>query len=534
MIALSHAENNLQIPLFHLIVNDDHILLNDTETHWFGILRNLPWKHYRTLGAQYYDALYEFNLNAAEKRHYDTSDSTEHTETQEEAQERLLFGRITMNDVKKTSSAILHQAIEQELVPTNTNPMEIAPGIVPQRLAGKTPKCFFALLKSFIGISLMGFPPEPEMVYTMLKSNPSFARACGFVPYDADEGYSYHHIPSLRKLEQFDQIMTSYNLWDTIKWNEVRRSIKDGLIQKEAELVADTTHYYAYSSFETVEYTNEKGTGEKKSQSKVTKNCRCADWHTCIHPWQLADDGAGTVVKSNNTMHWAHKASIIGYPKQGIPLDARAVSDAATHDSKTVFPHVEKVFTELPEIKENIKRILYDSACDDRELKEIFKEELNIDLKASLNIRRKKAIIDDLPRGIVKITPSGIPLCQAEHEMEYMGMRLQDEKFIYQAPRDVDNTSVCLQCPYKETCCPRATQGRMITVSFDTLPNINPDDPPMAKRFKAIMSRRPAVERMIKRLKCDLSDDRLSKRGNASFQAYLDKTMIAFHMLLRF
>ena len=56
----------------------------------------------------------------------------------------------------------------------------------------------------------------------------------------------------------------------------------------------------------------------------------------------------------------------------------------------------------------------------------------------------------------------------------------------------------------------------------------------LAKRFKAIMSRRPSVERMIKRLKCDLSDDRLTKRGNDSFQAYLDKTLIAYHILLRY
>ncbi|CAB1076534.1 hypothetical protein D1AOALGA4SA_4330, partial [Olavius algarvensis Delta 1 endosymbiont] len=35
---------------------------------------------------------------------------------------------------------------------------------------------------------------------------------------------------------------------------------------------------------------------------------------------------------------------------------------------------------------------------------------------------------------------------------------------------------------------------------------------------KAIMTRRPSVERMIKRLKCDLGDDRLKKRSNASFQ----------------
>jgi len=55
----------------------------------------------------------------------------------------------------------------------------------------------------------------------------------------------------------------------------------------------------------------------------------------------------------------------------------------------------------------------------------------------------------------------------------------------------------------------------------------------MAKRFKATMARRTSVGRMIKRLKCDLGDSRLTKRGNASFQAYLDKTMIAFHILLR-
>ena len=71
--------------------------------------------------------------------------------------------------------------------------------------------------------------------------------------------------------------------------------------------------------------------------------------------------------------------------------------------------------------------------------------------------------------------------------------------------------------PYRLICCP----------------NIDADDPPMSKRFKALMTRRPSVERMIKQLKCDLSDDRLSKRGNDSFQAHLDKTMIAFHILLR-
>ena len=112
-------------------------------------------------------------------------------------------------------------------------------------------------------------------------------------------------------------------------------------------------------------------------------------------------------------------------------------------------------------------------------------------------------------------------------------MRIENEKFIYGSPLDADGLPLCLACEHKIDCCPRADNGRTITISFDLLPHIDRNDPPMAKRFKAIMMRRPSVERMIKRLKRDLGDDRLSKRGNASFQATLDKTMIAFHILLR-
>jgi len=109
-------------------------------------------------------------------------------------------------------------------------------------------------------------------------------------------------------------------------------------------------------------------------------------------------------------------------------------------------------------------------------------------------------------------------------------MRYENEKFIYWAPKDSDNVPVYFVCQHRENCCPNSTSGRTINISFDLVPHIDPQEPPMAKRYKAIMSRRPSVERMIKRLKCDLGDDRLRKRGNDSFQAYLDKTMIAFHV----
>lgn len=122
---------------------------------------------------------------------------------------------------------------------------------------------------------------------------------------------------------------------------------------------------------------------------------------------------------------------------------------------------------------------------------------------------------------------------QGDMNWTIIGMRYENEKFIYQAPGKKDGSFVCMNCKHQIDCCPNSLTGRMINISFDLLPHIDPNDPPMAKRFKAIMTRRPSVERMIKRLKIDMGDDRLSKRGNASFQAYLDKTMIAFHILLR-
>jgi len=410
---------------------------------------------------------------------------------------------------------------------------QIAPGITPNRLGGKKPKCFFAMFKSFVGTSTMGFAPEPENVYALLTSNMSFARVCGLVPKGTDAKYWYKYVPSLRKLEQFDQIMTEYGLWSKAKWDHVRENIDNKIIHKENELVGDTTHYHAHSVFKTVEYIDSKGKEKKKSQSKTTKKCRCEDVNNCPHPWGLADEGAGTITKAHNRYIWGHKASILGLPLQGIPLDAVAVSDAATHDGETLYPHVVRLFENLPQVGPWIDTVLYDGAADTQRLKEKFDKDLNIRLRASLNPRRRKSVTINLPRGMEKITPYGTLFCNAGYEMDYKGMRYESEKFIYHAPTDDNGCSVCLSCDQKSICCRLSKKGRVVTLPFSVLPHIDPKDPPMAKRFKAMMTHRPSVERMIKRLKCDLSDDRLKKRCNAAFQAYLDKTMIAFHILLR-
>ncbi len=165
--------------------------------------------------------------------------------------------------------------------------------MVPVRLLGRKPKCFFGLLKSYIGTTLMGFPAEPEQVHLLLKSNPSFAPK----PKDKAKPYSTRQVPCLRKLEQFDQVMRQAGIWDQIKVSEVNTNLQTDVVEKEKELVGDTTHYHAYSGFETLTYEDDKRELKKKSQSKATKGCRCKDWSTCPHDWQLSDDGAGTVVR---------------------------------------------------------------------------------------------------------------------------------------------------------------------------------------------------------------------------------------------
>ena len=140
---------------------------------------------------------------------------------------------------------------------------------------GRKPKCFFSLLKYFIGVTLMGCASEPEQVYFQLNNNPSFVRVCGFAMKNKSlaEKYQQVDVPSLRKLEQFDQIMRQAGIWEKIKQSEINTNFELGVFEAETQWVGDTTHYHAYSGYETIKYEDEYGNVKKKSQSKVTKQC---------------------------------------------------------------------------------------------------------------------------------------------------------------------------------------------------------------------------------------------------------------------
>jgi len=138
-----------QKPLFHIIHEDDIYLLNTEDAEWFQILYHFRYERYVGFGVDYYNALHEFNQEQSRERKervYELEE--EEGESKEEARQRLLFSRVTMQAESEIGEDVLFEVEIEELPPSGVSPESIAPGKVPFRLGGKKPKCFFAFLPS--------------------------------------------------------------------------------------------------------------------------------------------------------------------------------------------------------------------------------------------------------------------------------------------------------------------------------------------------------------------------------------------------
>ena len=257
----------VQLPLIHCVESDDLYLARQLGLLWFGVLKDLDWRQFVPVAAQYYEALWEFNVEQAQARAAREAQQTPspNPETKEEATNRLLFERATLcEDVP-----VLEEPVETlEIV--HVDPTRLRPGIVPKRMAGRTPKCFFALFAAFVGIALKGRAPEPEEVFEELRDNPSFARTCNFTLPDPETGYRWSDVPSQRKLEQFDQIMAERGLWDQAAVKQVVENLKAEVVKAGPTLVHDTTHYRAYSALRVVELPEPEDRHEDETSTSRT------------------------------------------------------------------------------------------------------------------------------------------------------------------------------------------------------------------------------------------------------------------------
>ncbi|MFQ5507016.1 MAG: hypothetical protein ACE5F1_19775 [Planctomycetota bacterium] len=527
------VEAPVQLPLLHIVESDDIYFEEQANVLWFRVLRDLDWRAFIGVAAQYYEALWTFNQAQRDARVERARTQPEaNPETRQEADRRLLFDRATLD----ATAPVLHEMAPAERELHHVDPSALRPGRVPLRFAGRTPKCFFAMFKAFMGLCLLGRSPEPEFVHQELVNNPSFARACGFTLSDPVLGYRKSDVPSRRKIEQFDQLMAENGLWDLAAVTQVRANFENGVLEPEPTLVHDTTHYDAHSSWRVVEGAEEDGAEDakktRKSQSKATKRCRCKDWTQCPHEWVLADEGAGTVVKQRGKMVWAHKASTLSFAGQEVLLDAVAMNDAASHDSRSLVPHLDRFFDRHPDLEDGVTRVLDDGALDDAGIKAQVLDDFGAELYASPNSRARKPSHKDLPRGMDHFTSLGVPVCREGFPFDFLGCRHIDERFLFRAPDDEQGTPVCTGCSRAADCLRVGSERRHVTVPFERLPFLDPDLPYLSRRFKNAMARRTVIERLHKLMKFDYGDARLTKRGNAAFQARLDKTLLAMHLVL--
>jgi hypothetical protein len=538
MVAVDFAPS--QLPLIQFVESDDLFLQDQPDVLWFDVLRNLDYRQFQSTAANYYEQLWLWNQQQAQQRDERLENPpAANPETQRQATERLLFARPTLDE----DAPLLYQSPRPERPSIRIRPESLRPGVTPLRFAGRPPKCFFAMIKAFLGVTLAKQPAEPQFVHDKLRENPAFARTCGFTFSRPGKPERQSDIPSLRKLQQFDQIMTTNGLWGELALDRVAANLREGNIKTESTLVHDTTHYHAYSSIQVIELPepsaavkkskpSKKSKKKRKSHPRTTKACRCSDRHHCDHEWVNADEGAGTVVKSTGKMYWGHKASTLSFAAQEVLLDAVAMSDAASHDSLSLAPHLSRLFDRHPDLKGLITRVLDDGAADDAKLKAKIKKDFGIELLAPINPRRRGPIRDDLPRGIDHLTPRGVPVCRAGYPFDLLGVRHDTQHFLFRAPQDEQGEFVCQECALRVGCYRGDSGGRQVTIRQDRMPWLDPDFPQLSKRFHKAMARRTSIERLHKLMKYDLGDDRLTKRGNASFQARLDKTLFAMHVLL--
>jgi hypothetical protein len=612
MVALTHSHR--QVPLIHFVESDDLFLHDQVDVVWFDVLNTLDYHAFQATAACYYEQLFTFNQQQKQRRiERRENPPPPNPETPGQARQRTLLERATLDE----QAPVLYERAQPSTPLISVAPHEVAPGVTPPRFAGRPAKCFFAMLYGFLGTTLAGQRAEPEFVHQRLRENPAFARSCGFTIPRPGKPERQSDIPSLRKLQQFDQIMTAAGLWEELALDHVADNLREGKIKGEATLVHDTTHYHAYSSMQVIELpeaakqatvpagkaavsvkvggkpvavarvevvrvpvahirpqtaanvqpadspsvvatdTDTTATPGKtaktpantaaakpakngskaqkkrrKSHPRTTKNCRCQDRQHCDHAWVNADVGAGTVVKSTGKMYWGHKASTLSFAEQEVLLDAVAMSDAASHDSQSLLPHLSRLLQRHPDLRGLVRRVLDDGAADDPQLKASIQEQFGIELLAPINPRRRQPIRSKLPRGIDHLTPRGVPVCQAGYPFELLGFRKATQRFLFRAPQDAEGKSVCQGCALQAGCYRGQSGGRVATISADRLPWLDRELPQLSKRFAKAMARRTSIERLHKLMKFDLGDDRLTKRGNDTFQARLDKTLFAMHVLL--
>jgi len=361
--------------------------------------------------------------------------------------------------------------------------------------AGRPPFPFWPAYRAFVLARFMRVEDSVLDVYFLLKNNPTFAVACGFV-----------QIPSYRSLARFDQIMTDAGLWKKTRKLIVELNLKEKVFSPEEKLVVDTTHVDA-----------ESVPVPKDSDKKP------------------ACDNVGVMRKSKTVTHIAHKVSVIGFPGSDMPLMG-TVHPGGMPDNLTLEPSLRQFSEEYPSLAKDIDAVLadgiYQTADNHDVVEQVFGEGSR--LVAPINPRgHKEKKLTDIS-GIIKIDKYGCPHCISGYKMILLSRDQKKEQYIWGCPvfhptRQVEGL-FCSEANHA-ACCNLCNGGRVFRTERSDFPQINWDYPQHSIKFNIEYCQRSSAERINSNLKEGYGFRRVHKRNKKNVEAHVDKCIAAVHLL---
>jgi hypothetical protein len=523
------------------------VLTDPANADWVAVVEAVCGERYEVLARRYYVALYHFRKQSLRP------ELPGRSQIAAPGKQRALQGMLDLLDERRanrkqedgeTPTDVFIQArpdSTDESLPEVLRDFSKDPPSVSVFLSGpgRPPIDALCLMRAYLAAPLLGVGDDPTSVHRLLRSNPTFARACGFLGRESLKQpweLTSRKLPSLSLCEEFSEVMTRYGLWHLARLDQVRDNLASGVVKTEDTATFDTTHIIANSHCANVVPADAKTEVGKKPKHRkvprVQKSCHCGQnqWESCEHPWTPTDQGAAVVVKGPTRIYWAHKASVAAFGDSEIPFDARVCQYAAESDGKTLVPHLELLVRDLPEVVSPLHHVLADDAYrENRDAVCRFGRQAR--LSVPVHGRKSKAALAEAFDGINRFTPIGVPVCERGHRFDMRGRDISSERYIWTAPDDGEGKPVCAGCPTINRCLMKG-QRRHIRVDRKDFPHIDWDHPQHFARNRTRYQKRTGIERAIKRLKVDLYGERLTHRDAHRVQAHLDRKLLILHLLL--
>lgn len=169
----------------------------------------------------------------------------------------------------------------------------------------------------------------------------------------------------------------------------------------------------------------------------------------------------------------------------------------------------------------------FDSAHDATDFYRISDDMWDMQPFIPLNPRNENNI-KNLPMST--ITPDGVPVCQAGHQMHYSGHDRKDrDRIKWRCPIKACKKNESLKCDFIDTCSP-SDYGRVVYTHPEDNIRLYPSVPRESQEWKDIYKHRTSAERVFKREKDDFKLSSFRTRSKERYLFYALLTAITVHI----